>query len=276
MAEQPATGVVMRGTVFRGKGKGVLVGGLFACCIATQADAGETSVYLKSGWFTWEERVAGAPFVREKGGMYGAGIARKDEVAVVAIGELLEVWGGSVAYDGHDVTGTSTLKSDTVYIGTKEELAFSLPLPAGAIELEPLVAIGHRFWARTRSNEDWNTLYTKAGAAAGWHRGDWRLFVKGGALIPFYTRTHADLTNAGYTDVVTNPKSRVSAFAEGGVRVGSFGVSVEYEAMAFGESDKVPTHRTTAVANGVQVVGGEAYQPESSATLLSLKLSNSF
>jgi hypothetical protein len=253
----------------------VLVWTILLCGIPKPASAGETSAYLKSGWFSWEERVNGSSFVKERGAMHGAGVARKDEVAAIAIAELLEVWGGALDYDGHDVTGAQVIKSDTVYLGTREEVAFSKPLPAGALQLEPLVAIGHKFWARSRSSEDWNTFYAKAGAGAQWRKGDWKLFVKGGGLVPFYTRTHASLSDAGYSDVVTEPKPRLSAFAEGGARVGAFTISVDYEGMEFGRSDKVPTRKSSGT-NGVQISGGEAYQPDSSATLVSLKLTFSF
>ena len=44
---------------------------------AQLARAGETSVYLKSGWFTSDEEKNGKSFVKEKGFMHGAGIARR-------------------------------------------------------------------------------------------------------------------------------------------------------------------------------------------------------
>jgi hypothetical protein len=254
-----------------------IIAALVIGCGVQQAQAGETSVYLKTGWFNWDETVNGSSFVKEKGMMYGAGIMRKDDVSAITIAELLEVWGGNMDYDGHDLTGSTVIKSDTSYLGTKEEVAFGVKLPAGsAITFEPFAALGHKFWVRTRSSEDWNSIYTKAGVAGELATNGCILFLKAGALIPIYTRTHASLSDAGFSDVTTEPKTRVSAYAEGGVKMGDFAVSVQYEGMEFGKSATVPTSRITGTGTGVAVVGSEAYQPDSSSSLISLKLAYSF
>lgn len=247
------------------------------CSAVVPAQAGETSVYLKSGWFSWDETVDGRSFVKEKGFLHGAGIARKDEVSALTISEVLEVWGGNIDYDGHDVTGTTKIDADTSYLGTKEEIALGVKVQAaGALSFEPFAAAGHKFWIRTRSSEDWNTFYGKAGVASELALRGVTLFVKGGALVPIYTRTHVSLSGSGYSDVVVEPKSRVSGFAEGGVKLGAFAVSVEYEGMEFGDSARVPTTTISGPAKGVVVVGREAYQPKSSSSLLSLKAVYSF
>jgi hypothetical protein len=244
---------------------------------AVPALAGETAVYLKSGWFNWVEKVNGGTFVQERGFLHAAGIARKDALSAFTIGELLEVWGGSLDYDGHDVTGAVPLKADTSYLGTREEVAFGVKLPVQeTLSVEPFLGAGHKFWIRTRSSEDWNTFYTKAGVSGEFKANGCTIYVKGGAMVPLYTRTHASLSDAGYTDVVTEPKSQVSGFAEAKVKFGVFAVSFEYEAMEFGQSDSVPTSKTSGAGQGVTVVGSQAYQPKSSSSLYSLKLSYSF
>jgi hypothetical protein len=243
---------------------------------AGTVQAGETSTYFKSGWFTWDESLNGSSFVKEKGMMYAAGVARKDDVSFVSIAELVEVWGGNLDYDGHDVTGAVPIKSDTIYLGTREELALSVKLPvAGDFSLAPFAGVGHKFWVRTRSSEDWNSFYARGGVAGKVKVAGITMFAKGGALIPVYTRTHVSLSDAGYTDVVTEPKMRVSGFAEGGVTLGAFAVSVEYEAMEFGQSERVATRRVSA-AKGVTIGGSEAFQPNSSSTSVSLKIAYSF
>jgi hypothetical protein len=244
---------------------------------ACPALGGETSVYLKSGWFTWDEQVNGSSFVSEEGMIYGAGVARKDDVAAVTFAESVEVWGGNVDYDGHALADTREIHADTSYLGTREEFGVSVKLPvAGPLSVAPVVGIGHKFWVRTRSNEDWNSFYTKAGAAVEFHKRDWIFYAKGGALVPFYTRCHVTLSDAGYSDVVTEPETRVSAFAEGGVRSGGFTVSVEYEGMEFGQSKKVITNRVASTGTGLVIVANQAYQPRSSSDLVALKLSYSF
>lgn len=253
-----------------------LVAALFTAGFATSASAGELSFYAKSGWFTWDEKLNGSPFVREHGMIYGAGVCRTDLLLGLSVSESVEVWGGSLNYDGHDITGTTKIDSDTSYFGSKEELFVGKKLPVTeTVSFEPFAGIGHRFWVRTRSGEDWNSFYTKLGLAGEYKTGWGALFVKGGALVPVYTRNHVSLTSAGYSDVVTEPKSRVSAFAEGGVKLGPYAVSIEYEGLKFGESDKVATSRL-ANAPGAVVQNNQAYQPDSDATLVSLKVAYSF
>jgi hypothetical protein len=243
---------------------------------ANAASAAEVSFYLKSGWFTWDEQLNGSPFVKEKGLLYGAGVTRRDELAGWSVTELAEVWGGSLDYDGHDVTGTSSIKSQTAYLGTKEEAAAGYKLPvATRISLEPFAAVGHRFWIRTRSGEDWNSFYGKAGVT-GEVRTDWgSVYLKGGALLPIYTRNHVSLTNAGYSDVVTEPKNLVSAFAEAGVTRGHLGLSIEYEGLRFGESSKVATSKLGNLPGAV-IQNNQAYQPDSHSHLVSLKLAYTY
>ncbi|GFO69242.1 hypothetical protein GMLC_28210 [Geomonas limicola] len=248
----------------------VLIGG------STVAQAGEVSVYLKSGYFTWDEKLNGASFVKETGAMFGAGVAHQGEVAGLKLAELAEVWGGNLNYDGHDLTNTTKIDSDTSYLGTREEgsLGIRLPLPAG-FSVEPFVGMGHKFWIRTRSGEDWNTIYAKVGVGSDVAIGESTVFAKAGLLMPLYTRNHVSLASAGYSDVVTEPKSLPSAFAEAGVKRGAFALSVEYEGMRFGESDKVPTSRL-AGNPGAVIQNNQAFQPDSEAHLFSLKLAYSF
>jgi hypothetical protein len=249
---------------------------LCALCWAQPAGAGEISVYVKSGWFTWDEKLNGSSFVKEKGALHGAGITRRDELSRVSIAEFAEVWGGNLDYDGHDLSGTTKVDSDTTYLGTKEEVALGVKLLAGdGLCFEPFAGAGHRFWIRTRSNEDWNSIYVKAGLTGELRLAGYTLYFKGGALLPVYTRTHVSLGNAGFTDVVTEPRSQLSGFAEGGVRLGGFAVSVEYEGMRFGRSGQVPT-RQLNYAPGVVVHNSQAFQPYSESSLVSLKLAYSF
>jgi hypothetical protein len=252
---------------------------LAALLVLTGANAfaGESAFYLKTGWFTWDETVNGSSFVREEGVMYAAGVTRKDDLGAVNVSELLEVWGGNPDYHGHTLASLAEVNSDTDYLGTREEVALAMNFPAGgAVSLEPSVGIGHKFWVRTRSSEDWNTFYARPGLRGDFMSGDWRFFVKAGALVPFYTRTHVSLTGAGFSDVVTEPETRVSAFAEGGVRAGAFTVGVEYEGMKFGESKKVVTNRVASSGSGVVILANQAYQPATSSSLVSLKVSYSF
>lgn len=253
----------------------VLVAALIGC--ATSAYAGETSLYFKSGWYTWDETVNGSSFVKEKGVLHGLGVTRQDDVSLITLSERFELWGGNLDYDGHDVTGSTPINGDTNYFGTREEVALSVKLPAGNhLIVEPFAGVGHKFWLRTRSSEDWNTFYGKGGVAAEMTTSSGTLFARGGAMVPIYTRTHVSLSDSGYEDVVIEPASRISAFAEGGMRVGDFTLSVEYEGMEFGQSPKVPVRGTSSAGKGAVVSDGTASQPASSSNYVSLKLTFTF
>ena len=62
-----------------------------ACSGAHKARAGELSVYFKSGWFTWDEKVNGSSFVKETGAMEGAGLTRTDVLSGLSFAESAEV-----------------------------------------------------------------------------------------------------------------------------------------------------------------------------------------
>ena len=247
-----------------------------ACSGAHKARAGELSVYFKSGWFTWDEKVNGSSFVKETGAMEGAGLTRTDVLSGLSFAESAEVWGGNLDYDGHDLTGATEIDSDTSYLGTKEELTVGFKLQAGnALSLEPFVGGGHRFWVRTLSSEDWNIIYATAGLTGEVTMGGCTLYLKGGALMPIYARSHVSLANAGLSDVVTEPKFELSGFAEGGIKRGAFAISIEFERLNFGQSDKVGTSKLSS-ASGAVIQNSQAFQPDSQARLLSLKLASSF
>ncbi len=231
--------------------------------------AGETEVSYKTGYFTWSETIEGQNFVKEKGFLHALGVTRTDIVASrVRLQENLEIWGGAVDYDGHDVANTRTLASDTSYLGTTLEATAGYQLPlAENLQLTPFVGFGHKFWIRSRSSEDWNMIYTRAGAEVAYSAAKVRLFAKGGALLPLYTRNHAALSTAGYEDVVIEPENKVNLFAEGGIKTGHWTVSIAWETLDFGRSDNVSVNRTANKQNGVAVAGNSAYQPETESSV---------
>ncbi|WP_246560093.1 hypothetical protein [Geobacter grbiciae] len=64
-------------------------------CLTSSAWAGETEVFLKSGYFDWKETVSDKGVIRERGLVSGAGIAYTGFVGErVFIRPSLEVWGG--------------------------------------------------------------------------------------------------------------------------------------------------------------------------------------
>lgn len=239
---------------------------------------GETTVYATSGYFTWNEKIDGADFINERGMMTGLGIARNGTVLDMLLMEgLVEIWGGNLDYDGHDVTNTRPLNSDTTYLGTREELAAAAPWPVtGKLAAGPLVGAGHKFWIRTRSSEDWNLVYGKIGGTATYTAGEWQLLAKGGIAYPLYTRSHVSLESAGYEDVVTRPRGEAAPFAEVSVRREAWSLGVRYEEMRFAESPRVATRTTGQPGNGVAVIDSHAFQPASTSKLIGVKVEYHF
>lgn len=266
---------------FMGKAKltGIIIGAV--AVIVTWGHAswgGETTVYATSGYFTWNEKIAGADFINERGMLSGLGLARRDTVLdAIALEELVEIWGGNLDYDGHDVTNSRPLHSDTTYLGTREEIAVGERWPlTGTVAAGPLFGIGHRFWIRTRSSEDWNLVYGTVGGTATYAAGQWQLLAKGGISLPLYTRSHVSLESAGYEDVVTRPRGEPAPFAEVSARRGAWSLGVRYEEMRFAESVRVTTRTIGQPGNGIAVIDSHAFQPASTAKLIGMKLEYHF
>lgn len=227
-----------------------------------KVDAGEMEVYLKTGWLALQETIAGKSFVRDEGWINGAGILGSGGSDNHWYQGKLEVWGGDLSYNGHDLQNTVPIISRSAYVGTTEEAISGetiFPTDRGGAGI--FVGIGHKFWIRTNSAEDWNCIYAKAGLSGELSLERASLFANAGALFPLYTRIHADLSSSGYEGVVTYPKSQLSGFGAAGVRLSRFVLSVEYEAMHFGKSPEVALN-SSVTQPGVAVSPGRAFQPD--------------
>ena len=235
---------------------------------------GETKIYATSGYFTWNEQIEGADFIRERGMMTALGISRSGVVFdSFPMEGLVEVWGGNLDYDGHDVTNTRALQSDTTYLGTREELSVAKRwTTTGRFAAGPLAGAGHKFWIRTRSNEDWNMVYGKIGVLVDYSAGEWQMKLRGGVDVPLYTRSHVSLESAGFEDVVTRPRGQAAPFGEASIGQGAWSIGLRYEEMRFAESARVATRTTAQPGNGVAVVDSQAFQPQSDSTLIGLKV----
>lgn len=242
-------------------------------CLASSAWAGEAEVFLKSGYFDWKETISGKGVIRERGLVSGAGIAYTGFVGEkMFIRPSFEVWGGNIDYQGFRVGTWAPLEGDTTYFGTAEEVRVGLKLPVGeSFSVSPFAALGHKFWLRSLSVEDWNSFYGRIGV-----RGETKhLFAEGGVTLPVYTRVHTDWSSDGYNDFVTKPKNKPSAFAEAGATFGQWRIGAFYEQIEFGQSDTVRVEKSSGSAGAVLVASG-AFQPDSVAHHVGLKVGFSF
>ena len=76
-------------------------------------------------------------------------------------------------------------------------------------------------------------------------------------------------------DITPQPGVELSGFAEGGIKRGAFAISIEFERLNFGQSDKVGTSKLSS-ASGAVIQNSQAFQPDSQSSLLSLNFAYSF
>ena len=251
---------------------------LLALLCAPPVWGGESELYLKSGYFSWTETVENSAFIREKGIMTAVGVSYSGNLGWLLDGKgLIEIWGGNVNYDGYRVEDWSSFKTNTVYIGTREELYAMLKLPVMAgLTAGPLVGGGHKYWNRSRSSEDWNTFYGRIGGRAEYDTQVGRIFAEGGLSIPFYTTIQTDWSDYGYKNFEAKPKGRLATFAESGIKIGKhLSISAYFEEMNFGQSDKVALKRVNA-PSGVVQLNSNAFQPDSDSWTAGLRVGYRF
>jgi hypothetical protein len=199
-----------------------------------------------------------------------------------------ELFGGDVDYDGETLPPlVEPLKTDVVYIGSKQELDLGYRFHYDAVRLEPFLGAGFRWWLRdlrastTESGrpasgytEAWQTAYGRFGL-----RGRYQvpaaveLFAEGGAKYPFYTGNSIDFTgqldrndpSSRWSQTATfHPGGRWSGFGEAGVSYRQARITIFYEGFRFAPS------ATKRVENQYY------FQPQSSSDVVGLRLGWAF
>lgn len=238
-------------------------------------------------YFHWQESVGGQKILTEQGPMYGIdGTIALDLLKTGRAGTLTfrnkaGLFGGLVYYDGQTQAPSNLpVKTDVIYVGIKEEIAFGWAIPFGESYLEPFAGLGYRWWIRdlqdsttssgnstvkvSGTTEAWQSAYTKVGAALSLpFTKDWRLFVEGGGKYPFFNSNSSDVTGFGNTTV--RPEPRWSAFAELGARSRTFRTAVFYEGYRTGQSPVVRVSSTSGV-----------FQPKSDEDVVGVSFSYCF
>jgi hypothetical protein len=242
------------------------------------ARAGEVEIHGRTGYFTWEERIEGRTFIKERGILSAAGIRYTGRLAGVLDGSgMFEVWGGNVDYHGYRVEGWTSYRTDTVYFGVREELSAVAKLPlAKEAAVGPLAGVGHKYWSRSRSSERWNVLYAKLGGRAEYGAAAGRLFAAAGVTLPFYARTRVDWSDYGYRVFSARPRGAPAGFAEAGIGLRNrVTIGVYYEEMNFAMSEKVFLERVDAPPGVVQI-DSFAFQPDSRSWTAGLRIGYGF
>jgi hypothetical protein len=209
----------------------------------------ESRLYATVEYFVWKEFDGGMKLLEESGPLYGIGYARDYASEAVTFRPRIEVFGGTVDYDGATWGGTP-VASDTGYIGFRVEGDVGRIFAAGdAFAIEPFGGIGYSYWERDIEStavsigyrERWSSVYARLGVRAGSGirpASPSRVFGAIGMIWPFANRNTAELPDIG--DVKVEPKGRPSLFAEAGIAYRALSVSLFYRGMRFDESDPVP------------------------------------
>lgn len=260
---------------------------LFSGSAPAQAED-EYNVYAHVESFVWKEFDGTTQLLKESGPLYGIGFTFHgdigDEGAALTLTPRFELFGGSVDYDGQTQDGVP-VKTDTGYFGFK--LEFDIGGRFGKeINIEPFVGLGIRDWWRNINDgidvtgrpvsgyvENWDMIYGRLGVRGDIGSKDAKMFFEAVARIPIYNENTAylsDIDFAYYDDVTMEPGKVVTLFAELGVKLHAFKMSVFYEAMRFGESKHVFKY------NGFYDAVFESWQPKSEADLIGVRIGAAF
>jgi len=213
----------------------------------------ESDIYFVFENYTWKEFSGGSRLIRESGPLFGVGFAYqfkfRDEVTLKP---GVELFAGSVDDDGTTQAGVP-FRTTTDYFGLKLQAEVGRRFALGkAFSIEPIGGIGVRAWMRDINdgraeggspvdgyNEEWVSLHLRLGVRGGLDLSNASaLFAEVGLKVPLYNESTRHLANGGLDDEVTmHPGKMVSLFAETGLKLRTFRISVFYDGLRFSESD---------------------------------------
>lgn len=232
----------------------------------------ETEVYTFVADYNWREYDGNSLAGRERGPVYGVGLAG---IYRIPGPNPLDLKGKAEGYGAsHDFDTTESNYSATGgFAGFTLEGDAGVPLRLmGGSTFEPFAGLGYRYWGRqSEFNETWWNFYGKTGARVT-HRmagSPIILFAEGGARMSFSSRVTFDLNSYGYGDVSVRPGNRVSAFAETGIKFNILKASLFYEGLRFSSS---PEHILDSSGNHVVTIR----QSHTDADIIGLRLGVSF
>lgn len=248
----------------------------------------EYNVYAHIESFVWKEFDGTTQLLKESGPLYGVGFTYHgdigDESSALTLSPRIEIFGGSVDYDGQTQDGVP-VSSDTGYFGFKLEFDIGGRFGTG-FAIEPFVGLGIRDWWRDIDDsvditgrpvsgytENWDMIYGRLGFRGGVDFSKTsRMFFEAVARVPIYNENTAYLSDISffYDDVTLEPGKVVTLFAELGVKLHVFKMSVFYEAMRFSESKHVFKYNTFFD----KVF--ESWQPRSEADMFGIRIGAAF
>lgn len=226
----------------------------------------EMEVYGFVADYNWREYGGNSLTAKERGPVYGVGIAgsyRAPAPTLLSLGWKAEGFGAGHTF--HTYGSNSTHSGDGDFNGFTLEGNAGMPLQLQKGPLiEPFVGLGGRYWGRSfptiasegsapyTQHEGWWNFYGKTGLRVT-HRpleSPMVLFAEGGARISLIVRNNVDLSKIGYGEANLSPGNRVSGFAEAGIKYNIFKLSLFYEGLRFAGSQVgyAPLTSTSAAA----------------------------
>jgi hypothetical protein len=215
----------------------------------------ESAWYYRLDAFFWNERVNGIDLVNESGPISTLGYMHRSGQERFR----LEVFGGTVAYDGNAMYTDGSMEAyhqsnGTDYFGGRAEYDLLID-PSWWEHFRIIAGIGTRFWFRDLHDgitpsgsyvagyqETWWTFYPYIGLETKTSEPD-KFHFFGSTRFGFTPMTyeHADIYDAAFQTcgVVLHPKCGVTAQAEVGVACRRFTLSGFLECMSWSESNEV-------------------------------------
>ncbi len=244
-------------------------------------------IYAAFQSFTWKEfDDAGERLLKEHGPLGGVGFSYHADLggkyASLTLQPRIELFGGTVDYDGQTTTGTPVM-SDTDYFGLKLEFDVGGKF-GGKFAVEPFGGLGIRTWWRDINNsytltgtyvygytEQWYSFYGRLGVKGDLSLGqDNKLFLEAGVKLPISTTNYIDDINVTYEAITLKPGNKTSLFAEAGVKLHLFRISAFYDSMRFKKSPIV--YEYDPFLPGVVAY----WQPKSEADIYGVRIGVSF
>jgi hypothetical protein len=232
--------------------------------LASSAFAINTRFFLKTGYMSWDEKVASVGnFVREKGLTVEPGV-------LVTFGDIIAVESAvsiknTVAYsDAMALTFDSRIKGVRDHLGGKVEVLAVGNFRLGQVTLGPVVGTSGEIFYRFGANELWEIVNAKAGARFSFPVADSEVTIEGGATRSLYIKNEWDSSFSGNPHFTLRPKAITNPYAEISLGKGRQSIGIYYETWNMKKSPIVAAKG--GATSGAVIYQGNAFQPDTRIT----------
>jgi hypothetical protein len=239
---------------------------LFLSLFPSAAFAGEINVFVKTGYFSWNESTATrSNFLSENGVAIEQGVSYTAHVVpfVTLTGSASAKIAAAVYTGTEDNYGNGNVTSGRVNISPKGEVKATGEIPVnGIFTIGPVAGIRLEELFRPFASERWDIVTTNTGLKGSYGP----VSIEAGASAPIYTVNH--YTSNDF-DVSLHPKGMVSPYAE--VKyIYSNGKNIHlfYEESRWSASEAKMQNRSVVTSTGVYISREGARQPDSATRFI--------